>query len=172
MNPQNANTDHHDDSQSVDRIPARTLLEALARIYQLVLVTDSEGVVLWKSDELSKRFGSATFCVGQSAQAIIPHLPPFLKPEQTFALRSKMRGQGFVSNERLEFAVAGEESTSVEVNIVTVSTRNAERPFYVVIARPVGDEEQTARPTTPTQDEYLAPVLDNSPDAMLVSLVS
>ena len=62
MNPQNANPNQQDDNTHiVDRLPARTLLEALARIYQLVLVTDSNGVVLWMSDGLSQRFGGASF---------------------------------------------------------------------------------------------------------------
>ena len=60
MKPQNVTPSQTADPHSVDRIPARSLLEALARIYELVLVTDSEGVVLWMSDELSEQYGAFT----------------------------------------------------------------------------------------------------------------
>lgn len=168
MKPQNANPSRTTDPHSVERIPAQSLLEALARIYELVLVTDSAGLVLWMSDGLSAQFGSGCFQVGLPAQAILPHLPPLPKPEQTFALRSQLRRQDFLSNGRIELMGSEGKALTVEVNIVPVSARIKGRPFYVVIARPCcSDEENTGR-AMHSQNDNSQSALDNAPDGMLI----
>jgi two-component system CheB/CheR fusion protein len=154
-------------TESVDRIPARTLLEALARIYDLVLVTDSAGVVLWASNGLTELCGGASFHVGCRARSILPSLPEFPKPEQAFALRSQLRQRGVLANAQFDLAAAEGESISVEVNVVPVSTEFEEQPFYVVIARPVRTGKQPARVTGNSRNSSLTSILDDTPDAVL-----
>ena len=84
-----------DDTQTVDRIPARTLVEALAKIYEFVLVTDSSGSVLWRSDGLVELCGGERFRVGCEVKTLLPFLPGFTRPEQAFELRSRLRRDGF-----------------------------------------------------------------------------
>ena len=45
------------ETQLVDGLSARQLLEALSRIYRWLLVTDTDRRILWMSDGLSSLFG-------------------------------------------------------------------------------------------------------------------
>ncbi|MBW1844654.1 MAG: PAS domain S-box protein [Deltaproteobacteria bacterium] len=157
-----------DDTQTVDRIPARTLVEALAKIYEFVLVTDSSGSVLWRSDGLVELCGGERFRVGCEVKTLLPFLPGFTRPEQAFELRSRLRRDGFLTNAVIEFSNEDGESIPVEVNVVPVSDPSEERPFYVVIARPVEFEKPVVELAHPSRRESLESILDDAPDAMLV----
>jgi PAS domain S-box-containing protein len=156
-----------DDTQAVDRIPARTLVEALAKIYEFVLVTDSSGRVLWRSDGLVELCGGERFRAGCEVKTLLPFLPGFTRPEQAFELRSRLRRDGFLTNAVIEFANEDGESIPVEVNVVPVSDRPEERPFYVVIARPVEFEKPVVELAQSSKSDCLGPILDGAPDAML-----
>ena len=166
MNPQNpfpqlAVRRESDNPQSVDRIPARTLVEALAKIYEFVLVTDSSGSVLWRSDGLVDLCGGERFRVGCEVKSLLPFLPGFTRPEQAFELRSRLRRDGFLTNAVIEFSNADGESIPVEVNVVPVSDRPEQRPFYVVIARPVEFEKPVVELAQSTKRENLEEILDD-----------
>jgi len=156
-----------DDAQSFDRIPARTLLEALAKIYEFALVTDSSGRVLWRSDGLVELCGGERFRVGCEVKTLLPLLPGFPRPEQAFELRSRLRRDGFLTRAVIELSDENEESISIEVNVVPVSDRPGERPFYVVIARPADFEKPVARLAEQSPGGILNSVLDDAPDAIL-----
>ncbi len=156
-----------DDAQSFDRIPARTLLEALAKIYEFALVTDSSGRVLWRSDGLVELCGGERFRVGCEVKTLLPLLPGFPRPEQAFELRSRLRRDGFLTRAVIELSDENEESISIEVNVVPVLDRPGERPFYVVIARPVDSEKPVARLAEQSPGGILNSVLDDAPDAIL-----
>ncbi len=157
-----------DDTQTVDRIPARTLVEALAKIYEFVLVTDSNGCVLWRSDGLVDLCGGERFCVGCEVKTLLPFLPGFTRPEQAFELRSRLRRDGFLTNAVVEFSNEEGESIPVEVNVVPVSNPPEQRPFYVVIARPVEFEKPVVELAPASKRDSLESILDDAPDAMLV----
>lgn len=152
------------DRQDIDRIPTRALLEALGRIYELVLVTDFDGLVLWASNGLVELCGGAGFQVGREAQSILSQLPRLPRPEQVFALRSQLRQHGFLSNVRVDLPGQAGESVPVEVNILPVSTHHQERPFYVVIGRPV----EAAGEAVSARSELLTSILDDSHEGLLV----
>ena len=156
-----------DGAQSVDRIPARTLLEALAKIYEFVLVTDASGRVLWRSPGLVELCGGERFRVGCEVKTLLPLLPGFTKPEQTFELRSRLRRDGFLTNAVIELSDESGESVPIEVNVVPVSDRPEERPFYVVIARPVDSKTSVVGLAEQSRGGSLASILDDAPDAML-----
>ncbi|MBW2494363.1 MAG: PAS domain S-box protein [Deltaproteobacteria bacterium] len=157
-----------DDKQAVDRIPARTLVEALAKIYEYVLVTDSSGSVLWRSDGLVELCGGERFRVGCEVKTLLPFLPGFTRPEQAFELRSRLRRDGFLTNAVVEFSNEDGESIPVEVNVVPVSDPSEPRPFYVVIARPVEFEKPLLELAHASRRQNLESILDDAPDAMLV----
>jgi PAS domain S-box-containing protein len=156
-----------DDPQTVDRIPARKLLEAIAKIYEFALVTDSSGRVLWRSDALVELCGGERFRLGCEVKTLLPLLPGFTKPEQAFELRSRLRRDGFLTNAVIELSDEIEESVSIEVNVVPVSDRPEERPFYVVIARPAASEHSVTGPAGQSPAGSLESILDDAPDAML-----
>jgi PAS domain S-box-containing protein len=155
------------DAQPVDRIPARTLLEALAKIYEFALVTDSSGRVLWRSNGLVELCGGERFRVGCEVKTLLPLLPGFTKPEQAFELRSRLRRDGFLRKAVIELSNENEESVPVEVNVVPVLDRPEEPPFYIVIARPAEPGDPLAGLVEPSPDGSLKSILDDAPDAML-----
>jgi PAS domain S-box-containing protein len=156
-----------DGSQSVDHIPARTLLEALAKIYEFVLVTDSRGRVLWRSNGLVELCGGERFRVGCEVKTLLPLLPGFTQSERAFELRSRLRRDGFLTNAVIELSDEDGESVPIEVNVVPVSDRPEERSFYVVIARPVDSATSVAGLAEQSRGGPLASILDDAPDAML-----
>ncbi len=156
-----------DGAQSVDHIPARTLLEALAKIYEFVLVTDSRGRVLWRSNGLVELCGGERFRVGCEVKTLLPLLPGFTQSERAFELRSRLRRDGFLTNAVIELSDEDGESVPIEVNVVPVSDRPEERSFYVVIARPVDSATPVAGLAEQSRGGPLASILDDAPDAML-----
>jgi PAS domain S-box-containing protein len=156
-----------DDAQAIDRIPARTLLEAIAKIYEFALVTDSSGRVLWRSDGLGELCGAEKFRVGCEVKTLLPLLPGFTRPEQAFELRSRLRRDGFLTKAVIELSNENEESVPIEVNVVPVSDRPEERPFYIVIARPADPEHPVVEFATQSPSGGLKSILDDAPDAML-----
>ena len=78
------------ESLSIDHVPSSTLLEGLARVYDLVLVTNFHGRVLWVSNALVELGEGAGFQVGRDAQSILPQLPKLPRPDQVFSLRSQL----------------------------------------------------------------------------------
>lgn len=158
------NLQQSSEPQTIDLIPSRTLLEGLARVYDLVLVTDFEGKVLWVSNGLVELGDGAGFQVGLDAQTILPQLSRLPRPDQVFALRSQLRTHGCFSNIRIDLPVGdSDESAPVEVNMLPMSTPVDQRPFFVVIARRVQDSDTAPRPGL----RDLSSILDDAPDALL-----
>ncbi len=157
-----------DGDRPVDRIPARTLLEALAKIYEFVLVTDSSGRVLWRSNGLVGLFGGAQFPIGCEVKTLLPFLPEFTSPEQAFELRSRLRRDGFLSNAVIGLNDENGDSIRIEINVVPVSDRPDERSYYVVIARPVESKKQATELAEQSRGGALQSILDDAPDALLV----
>jgi PAS domain S-box-containing protein len=164
MSPQSLPPEELGRPETIDRVPTRALLDALGKIYDLVLVTDFDGLVLWTSNGLTELCGGAGFHVGREAQAILPQIPDLPKPEQVFTLRSQLRQQGFLSNVRVELPARAGGSVPVEVNILPVSTHLEKKPFYVVIGRPI---EECDRASSESHDKLLAATLEASPEALL-----
>jgi PAS domain S-box-containing protein len=156
-----------DDVQTVERIPARTLLEALTKIYEFVFVTDSGCRVLWRSDGLVELCGGDRFRVGCEVKNLLPFLPGFTRPEQAFELRSRLRRDGFLTNAVIELSKEDGASIPIEVNVVPVSDRPEERPFYVVIARPVDSKKPVVGLAPSSRRGILESILDDAPDPML-----
>jgi PAS domain S-box-containing protein len=163
FNDQPMNLLQSSEPQTIDHIPSRTLLEGLARVYDLVLVTDYGGRVLWVSNGLVE-LGGAGFQVGLDAQTILPKLPRLPKPDQVFSLRSQLRAHGHLSNIRIDLPIPdSDESVPIEVNMLPISSPADERPFFVVIARRVGASFDDAKP----DPSELSSILDDAPDTLL-----
>lgn len=152
------------ESPPVDGIPAQKLLEGLARLYQLVLVVDSDGHVVWLSDEMGVLCAtSAALHVGDHTSEIFPDASKF---RREFAIRSQLREHGFLSNMRIEIHDAHGEVIPVELSILPINMDDAEKPLYVAIVRRVeGEEPRSKDPGNDVQS--LASVLDSAPEAVL-----
>jgi PAS domain S-box-containing protein len=152
------------ESPPVDGIPAQKLLEGLARLYQLVLVLDADGHVVWLSNEMGELCAtSAALHVGDDAWEIFPDASTF---RREFAIRSQLRKHGFLSNMRIEVHNTSGELIPVELSILPINGDDEEKPLYVAIVRRVESEE--TRHEDPRRDvRSLAAVLDSAPEAVL-----
>ncbi len=165
--PQPSAPDAAASAQSIDGIPARTLLEALAKLYEFALVTDAGGRVLWRSDALSELCGGERFRVGCEVTTLLPFLPDYTRPEWAFELRSRLRRDGFLSNATIELSSDNGQPRSIEVNVVPVSNAPDPRPFYVVIARPAASDDAAWGRVEELPGGRLASIVDDAPDAVL-----
>ncbi len=158
------NLQQSSEPETIDRIPSVTLLEGLARVYDLVLVTDFDGKVLWVSNGLLELSDGGGFRVGLDAQMILPQLPKLPRPDQVFSLRSQLRTHGHLSNIRVDLPIgATGDSVPVEVNMLPMSTPVEDRPFFVVIARRASDSSDCSR----SEMDDRSAILDDAPDALL-----
>jgi len=151
-------------SPIVDGIPAQKLLEGLARLYQLVLVLDGDGHVVWLSNEMGVLCDtSAALQLGDHAWEIFPDASTF---RREFAIRSQLRKQGFLSNMRIEVHTSRGDLIPVELSILPINADDAAKPLYVAIVRRIEGEEP--RHEDPQSDvRTLAEVLDSAPEAVL-----
>jgi PAS domain S-box-containing protein len=121
------------ETQLVDGIPAQRLLEALARVYRWVLVTDADRRVLWTSDALSEIEGFDTLDLGADARAFLGSMP---HPEQVFPLRANLRHRSQLSDVPLELHTKSGENVAVEVSVLKVETDEPRASLLLAIARP------------------------------------
>lgn len=150
--------------QTVNRIPSSTLLEGLARVYDLVLVTDCDGEILWVSNGLVELGDGAGFQVGLHAQTVLRQLPELPKLDEVLSLRSQLRTHGCLSNARVDLPIgAACESVTVEINMLPMSIPFDDRPFFVVIARRVGDSDGNSKLSVGD----LSSMIGDSSDALL-----
>jgi PAS domain S-box-containing protein len=148
------------EAQILDDVPVRKLLEGLARIYQLVLVIDRNGRIEWMSDELCVLCGDSDLHLGHDAREIVPRLP---KPEQAFAIRSRLRRRGALANMPVEIHGRDGSTLPVAVSILPVSANGGEPSFFVAIARPAGDEERVPAASGGLSEA----ILESAPGAVL-----
>jgi len=152
------------ESPPIDGIPAQELLEGLARLYQLVLVLDGDGHVVWLSNGMGALCAtSGALHVGDDACEIFSDASEF---RREFAIRSQLRKHGFLSNMRIEVHDTDGELIPVELSILPISVDDAAKPFYVAIVRRV--EGGDPRCEDAENDlRSLASVLDSAPEAVL-----
>ena len=152
-------------SQAVEGIPASKLLEGLARLYQLVLVIDSQRRILWMSDELVNLCGGPDFQIGRDAKRIVPKLP---NPGQVFAIRSQLRAEGISSWNRVEIETRGGKMLPVEVSVVPIAIdRDGEESrVFIAIARPI---EEPRQPAGADARDLHAQILDRCSDAVIAT---
>ena len=150
------------EAQTVDGIPSQKLLEALAGLYQFVLVLDAEGNIVWLSNEMNTLCSRARNVVGRGAAELFRESPDF--PRQ-FAIRSHLRQHGSLSNMRTQILDADGQRITVELSVLPIRLDEAEKPFHVAIARPVEDTRQTREHSSLDTDE-LAEILDCAPEAV------
>jgi PAS domain S-box-containing protein len=144
-------------------IPAQKLIEGLARLYQLVLVLDADGQVVWLSNEMGALCAAPACHVGDDAREVFPESPAF---RREFTIRSQLRREGFLSNMRIEVRDTRGNVIPVELSILPISEDDADKPLYVAIARRV-ESEEPRRKDPRNGGQSLAAILDGAPEAIL-----
>jgi PAS domain S-box-containing protein len=146
-----------------DGVPSQKLLEGFTRLYQFVLVLDSDGHIVWLSNEMGAMCSINAGHVGQDARAIFPEASKF---RREFAIRSQIRKQGFLSNMRIDVRDNRGELVPVELSILPIGVDDVDKPLYVAIARPVEDETPVEEASA-SDAQLFAAILDGAPEAVL-----
>lgn len=145
-------------------LPAADLLEALARLHQLVLLLDENGRIVWVSGELGAWSGRRECLVGRSARDLFGRAP-------RRDLRERLERDGSLANERIQVINGDGVGIPVELSAVPVPVPAAGgggegRPGLLAIVRPVDrgvELRDELRHTAP----YFRAILDSSPEAVL-----
>lgn len=151
---------HFAETRLVDGLPAKQLLEGLARVYRWLLVTDSDRRILWMSDGLASLFGSDSLDVGADARSFVSKLP---RPEQVFSLRSELRRRSHLSGVPIELRTEDGSLVEAEVTITRIETSEPGRCLLLAVARPLADSQHEQVP----QDQTARALLDHAPNAIL-----
>jgi len=134
----------HSPSLSFDGTPARELLEEIAHLHRLVLVTDEAGRVQWISQAWQALCGADGEVVGRDLREGLAKLP---RPEQSFALRAEMRERGWLDRSRVQVRGPDDTPIDMEFSIFPVQLDGVAEPYRVVVARPVAEERAEPGPS-------------------------
>jgi len=148
----------------LDGEPAERFLDRLARLYQMVLITDRSGHVRWMSQEFSQLCDDAEPHVGRNLQALMSHVN---ERAQAVALRSELFERGYLADERIEISGPDGAPLTLELSVLPLSDRPDEAGLSAVIARPEVPREPIAA-SRPRVAGFEAALLAGSPDAILV----
>jgi PAS domain S-box-containing protein len=151
-------------TQLAEGLPALKLFEALARLYEHVLVMSPRGRIVWLSPAFESLSAGGSV-IGGDARALIPGLP---RPEQASSARAELRRRGYLANAPLEVSCGGDRRLPVEVSVFPLAAREAdEGPLFVVIARASESRERAERALREDAD-VADSVLDSARDAVIV----
>ena len=146
------------ETQLVDGLSAKRLLEGLARIYRWLLVTDEDRRILWMSDGLSTLFDPDDLEPGVDARTLISKLP---RPEQVFSLRSDFRHRSHVSAP-IELRSRDGETIRADVNVLRIETSTPGSSLLLAVARP-----SAAKGAPADRDRVAQALVHGSPQAVL-----
>jgi PAS domain S-box-containing protein len=150
---------HLAETQLLDGLSARRLLEGLARVYRWLLVTDTDRRVLWMSEGLADLFGLDAREVGFDARSFVSKLP---RPEQVFSLRSELRRSSHLSGVPIELRTRDGSLLDAEVTLTRIDTAEPGRSLLLAVARPCEDERREG-----AQAGVARALLDHAPQAVL-----
>ncbi len=174
----------------INGIPAKELLEGLGNLHQSVVVTSTEGSVLWASRALERVLGGSGRCVGLSLAALLTH---YLEAEtardyaptpsrrrcalagQATEILDQLERNERLCHYRLEPEACDDHSAHLEINAFCVNSRaanaaSADPPrterLCVVIFRPAPKSQVDVQPR-PDPGAFHQSVLDQLPEATL-----
>ncbi|MGH0028655.1 MAG: sensor histidine kinase [Myxococcota bacterium] len=147
------------ETRLVDGLPAKRLLEGLARVYKWLLVTDSDRRVLWMSDGLANLFGHDALEVGEDARHFVTKMP---RPEQVFPLRTALRRRSHLTDIPIELRTCEGEVVQADVTLTRIDTDEPGCSLLLAVARPYAELEPDDR------ERGVSDVLvDHAPQAIL-----
>ena len=125
-------------------LPARAVLEGLARLHQAVFAADGEGRVLWMSEQLGRLRGedgladSATWKAGHTAADY------FREDGQLDELQRRLAREGRVHAQRADLLACNGRAVPVEIDGVRITASDG-GALFIGVVRPVVDRETSER---------------------------
>jgi len=141
-------------------LPAAPLLDALARLHELVLLIDENGRIVWVSGALDAWARRSGCLIGSHAAEL------FGFPSRHAALRERVIHEGGFANERVDALRGDGVCLPVELSVVRVSVGSDARLGLLAVVRPVEGDEPARVESAPPAD-YFRAILDSSPEAVL-----
>ena len=153
----------------IDDIATKEILEGLARLHSLVVVSDLSGRVVWMSDALGNACGGTTRHLGGNLCGAFAALPGARKKariqEQTAHIQSHLRHNEALRDMRLDLGTRDGVARSAELSAFRTETQ-AGQPIVVSIIHP-SEDRAAADSALRGEPDALAGILDCSPDAVL-----
>jgi len=153
----------------IDDIATHEILEGLARLHSLVVVSDADGRVLWMSDALGSACGGADRHMGRRLCDAFAALPGAREKarihEQLVHVQNFLRTSETVCDVRIDLGARDGVSRSVDLSAFRTET-HAGNPIFVSIVHPTegrADAEAALR----DERDSLGGILDCSPEAVL-----
>lgn len=153
----------------LDTLPARAVLEGLARLHQAVFASDERGRMVWISDALGTLRGTEPDDAAPDDRGWRKARPAreyFARPEQLEEIRSRFAREGKVHGAPAELLGRDGQLIPVEIDAVHVGVEGGGEPVLVGIVRP--------RPKPAERDEelretaaFLSGILASSPAPVL-----
>jgi PAS domain S-box-containing protein len=152
---------------AVEDVSTEALLNGLARLHPLVLVTDLEGRVIWMSDELAvlrggiEQHGGHPLCQALSSLPGARQLAKFT--EQISQIQKHLEHHDTLDDVRLDLGAQGGVQRSIDLRAFKVGARG-ERRLVVTIIEPTGLTARAER----AEHTVLDSILGSSPDAVFL----
>ena len=156
----------------IDDIATHEILEGLARMHSLVVVSDVDSRVLWMSDALGSACGGAARHMGEQLCSAFAALPGAREKariqEQLSHIQHHLRQNETLCDIRLDLGTHNGVARSVDLSAFRTETQSGD-PIVVSIIHPSEQRSgASARDEAlATELEDLADILDGSPDGVL-----
>jgi len=154
-------------AERLDHIPARAVLEGIARLHHAVFVADTEGRLIWTSDELDRLRGENGPTADAEADAPrwrenASDREYFAEPGPLEEIRRRFADEGRVYGARAEMLGCDGRPVPVEIDGVRIASGDGETPLFVGIVRPRTEREKRERELRETAD-FLSGIVESSP---------
>jgi PAS domain S-box-containing protein len=151
---------------ALERLPAKTVLEGLARLHQAVFVADESGRLLWSSEALDRLRGERDLGEAPSWKLGRPGAEYFRDRSALEKIRRRFATEGRVHGARAELLGCDGRAVPVEIDGVRIASIDHAGPLFVGIVRPAAERETRDRELRETA-EFLSGILEASPAPVL-----
>jgi len=153
----------------IDDIATHEILDGLARLHSLVVVSDLEGRVLWMSDALGSACGGAARHMGGRLCDAFAALPGAREKarihEQLVHVQNHLRANETLCDVRIDLGTRDGVTRSVDLSAFRTETHSGE-PIVVSIVHPTEGRTDAEAALRDERDD-LAGLLECSPEAVL-----
>lgn len=153
----------------IDDIATHEILEGLARLHSLVVVTDLDGRVLWMSDAFGSACGGGARLLGGHLSHAFAALPGARErariQEQIVHIQNHLRTHESLCDIRLDLGMQKGVSRSLDLSAFRTETQSGV-PIVVSIVHPTEGPTESD-PALRDERDTLSGILDASPDSVL-----
>jgi len=151
---------------SLENLPARAVLEGLARLHQAVFAADTEGRVVWMSPELARLAGLEDDAEGNAHRGACWTTDPpsrryFADTAQLDEIRRRFSREGRVHRAGADLLGCDGRRVPVEIDGVRIPSLDPGSAIFVGIVRPLAERETRERELRETS-AFLSGILESS----------